>query len=134
MSGKAKSSAKSRSKSAGADARGANEAARKPVKTRAPESVKQLAAEPAPSLTRKDVRALQDAVTELRQQTSVLDELARGLRKQVKRLKKVEPAKRGRAPTGSGAIDDGAPSRPLARALGAIRRGVQSTRDRVKRG
>src|SRR5688500_4603140 len=102
------------------DARNAKKnAPRKPAEPAKAKAPKQQPAEAAPAVTRKDVRALQDAVADLRKQVGVLDELARGLRKQVKRLKKAEPANRGRAANDDGAIDDGAPGRPLARAIGA---------------
>lgn len=130
---KAKSKSKSKPKPSSADVRGAKAVPRKAEQGRALEPAKQLASEPTPSVTRKDVRALQDAVAELSRQTSVLEELTRGLRKQVKRLKKSEPGKRARSAPDAGTIEDGAPKRPLARAIGAIRRGVQSTRDRVRR-
>lgn len=88
-------------------------------------SAKQGLPDAAAGLTRKDVRGLNDAVVELRAQTAVLDELVRGLRKQVKRLKRAEPAKSKSDPkrkraAAAGGIEDG-PPRTSARAIGAAR-------------
>ncbi|HET9483224.1 MAG TPA: hypothetical protein VFO79_04635 [Xanthomonadales bacterium] len=65
-------------------------------------------------------------MVELRAQIAVLDELVRGLRKQVKRLKRADPAKSKSSPkrkraAAAGGIEDGPPARKSARAIGAAR-------------